>query len=303
MKEQLPMITNGPTLFERALVEARRRTLRGFKRMIRPIWMRRLARRNEECRESLLDPAGPALSLTTYGKRLAGVHYAIESIGDGSCRPSRLLLCIDQTLLDKGLTPGLQRLQARGLEVHGCVDVGPHTKYFHAMNTLPRDRPLVTADDDILYQRDWLSSLVAAWKAHPDLVNCHRAEVITFDGEGALAPSSTWPPSPSTRPSFRNLLTGVGGVIHPPAMQEAVVSAGDAFMACCPRNDDIWLCAVALRAGIRTRQTTPYHPVLFELPGTRADGLARHNVQADGNATQLRATVSTEELAFLRQLD
>lgn len=281
----------------------RRRTLRGLKRLIRPAWMSRLAERNEHCRESLLDAEGPVVSLTTYGRRLAGVHYTIESIGAGTCRPSRLMLCIDHQLLDQGLPEALRRLRQRGLEVHGCRDLGPHTKYFHAMNLVSGDRPLVTADDDILYPRDWLARLVAPASREPHLVHCHRAHVMTFLADGELAPYETWPACHSTRPSFRHFLTGVGGVIHPPPMQSAVRAAGDAFMACCPRQDDIWLTAVAFRAGIKIRQTTPFHPVLFELPDTRSGGLARHNVQGGGNETQLRATFTATELDALRHAD
>jgi hypothetical protein len=292
-----------PSALALALDEVRRRSVRGLKRAIRPLWMQRLASRNAASRESLLDPAGPVLSLTTYGARLAGVHYTIESIGAGSVRPSRLMLWIGHDLLAAGLPEPLQRLQQRGLEVHGCRDLGPHTKYFHAMNAVPGDRALVTADDDILYPRDWLARLVTPAAREPQFVHCHRAHVMTFGADGTLALYETWPVCHSTRPSFRHFLTGVGGVIHPPAMQAAVRAAGDAFMACCPRQDDIWLTAVAFRAGIKIRQTSPFHPVLFELPGTRSGGLARHNVQGGGNEAQLRATFSDAELATLRQAD
>jgi hypothetical protein len=292
-----------PTAFDLALDEARRRSLRGLKRLIRPLWMRRLTQRNLNSQDSLLDAGGPVVSLTTYGQRLAGVHYTIESIGAGSVRPSRLMLWIDHDMMKHGLPEPLRRLQRRGLEVHGCNDIGPHTKYFHAMNALPGTGNLVTADDDILYPQDWLARLVAAAADAPDLVHCHRAHAMTFDADGRFALYETWPPCRHTRPSFRNLLTGVGGVIHPPTMQAAVRAAGDAFMACCPRQDDIWLAAVAFRAGIRTRQTSPFHPVLFELPGTRSGGLARHNVQGGGNEQQLRATFSDAEVAALRQSD
>lgn len=296
-------MSRSPTPLEFALDAVRRRSVRGLKRAIRPIWMRRLAARNEQSRESLLDPDGPVVSLTTYGQRLAGVHYTIESIGSGTCRPSRMMLWIGHDLLATGLPEPLQRLLRRGLEVHGCHDLGPHTKYFHAMNSVPGNRPLVTADDDILYPRNWLARLVAPAARGPRLVHCHRAHVMTFEADGRLALYESWPACHSTTPSFRHFLTGVGGVIHPPAMQEVVRAAGDAFMACCPRQDDIWLTAVAFRAGIKIRQTSPFHPVLFELPGTRSGGLARHNVQGGGNESQLRATFSDAELDALRQAD
>ena len=89
--------------------EAGRRSLRGVKRLIRPVWMRRLMRRNLESRESVLSAQGPALSLPTYDKRWHSVHYAIESIGSGRLRPSRLVLWVAPSLPQAGVpaTPGV----------------------------------------------------------------------------------------------------------------------------------------------------------------------------------------------------
>jgi len=96
--------------------------------------------------------------------------------------------------------------------------------------------------------------------------------------------------------------TGVGGVLYPRAMQEALRSAGDGFRDCCPRADDIWLNAVAWRAGIQVCQTRNFSPLLFEVPGTRTHGLARENVQSGGNDRQLQMTYTPEERARLHAL-
>lgn len=290
-----------PTPLDVALDEARRRTVRGLKRLIRPLWLRRLARRNQNSQEPLLDAQGPVVSLTTYGQRLAGVHYTIESIGAGRVRPSRLMLWIDQSLLNQGLPEPLRRLERRGLEVHGCADIGPHTKYFHAVNALPGTRGLVTVDDDILYPGDWLARLVAAAAAAPHFVHCHRAHQVSFTADGQFAPYVTWPACRSTEASHHHFFTGVAGVLYPSAVQRALRDAGNAFVECCPRADDIWVNAVAWRSGAKVRQLSPFHPVLFELPGTRNSGLARANVQGGGNDRQLADTFGATERQTLRQ--
>ena len=63
--------------------ELHRRGLRSVKRLVRPLWLQRLMRRNESSRESLLSPAGPVVSLTTFEPRWPIVHHTIESIGAG----------------------------------------------------------------------------------------------------------------------------------------------------------------------------------------------------------------------------
>lgn len=294
--------TVGPGLWGRLAHEVRRRSLRSIKRLIRPLWMRRLDARMRDASAPLLDPNGPVVSLTTYGARWHSVHYTIESIGAGSLRPSRLTLWVGAKLVAAGLPEALERQVARGLEVHACEDVGPHTKYHPFILESDGTRDLVTADDDVLYPRHWLADLVAAARRRPGLIHGFRAHRMVFESDGRFRPYRDWPACRSTEPSALNFITGVAGALYPPAMQHALREAGDGFRACCPRADDIWLNAVAWRAGIAVCQTVVFSPLLFELPGTRTQGLARENVQSGGNDRQLEMTYTAQERAQLHAL-
>jgi hypothetical protein len=289
-----------PGLAAVAADEVRRRGLRGLKRALRPIWMRRLERRNAESRESLLSAAGPVVSLTTFEPRWPRVHYTIESIAAGHLKPSRLVLWVAPSVLALGTPEPLRRLVARGLEVRSCVDLGPHKKYFPAVMQGPAARGLVTADDDVLYPADWLDKLVAAAARRPGAIHAYRAHLMAFAPDGRFLRYADWPACRSTLPSPLHFTTGVGGVFFPPAMQDMLREAGDGFRAVCPRADDIWLNAVALRAGIPACQVSVFSPLLFEVPGTRTQGLAKHNREGGGNDLQLAATYTVEERARLR---
>lgn len=291
-----------PGAWETAAHELRRRSLRGIKRLVRPLWMRRLMRHNLDAGAPLLASDGPVVSLTTYEPRWHSVHYTIESIGAGRLRPSRLVLWIAPSVLQAGTPQTLQRLVARGLEIRTCEDLGPHKKYYPQVNEGPAERDLVTADDDVLYGADWLQTLVEAAARRPAYIHAHRAHVMSFAADGSFLPYARWPACRSTAPSPLHFTTGVGGVLYPPAMQQALRSAGDDFRDCCPRADDIWLNAVAWRAGIQVCQTRPFSPLLFEVPGTRTHGLARDNVQSGGNDRQLQMTYTPEERARLHAL-
>lgn len=291
-----------PGAWETAAHELRRSTLRGIKRLVRPLWMRRLMRHNLDGRAPLLSSDGPVVSLTTYEKRWHSVHYTIESIGCGHLRPSRLVLWIAPTVLQAGTPETLRRLVARGLEIRTCEDLGPHKKYYPQVNDAPALRNLVTADDDVLYGADWLQILVEAAAQRPDFIHAHRAHVMSFAADGSFLPYARWPACRSTAPSPLHFTTGVGGVLYPRAMQEALRNAGDSFRDCCPRADDIWLNAVAWRAGIQVCQTRNFSPLLFEVPGTRTHGLARENRQSGGNDRQLQMTYTPEERARLHAL-
>lgn len=265
-------------------------------------WMRWLDERNVRCSESVLQKGGPVLSLTTFGTRLQQVYYTLESIGAGRLRPSRLVLWVSPNVAQDGLPIELVRLQKRGLEVCACDDVGPHTKYFHAVNHGSPSCDLVTADDDVLYPSDWLELLVLASQRLPETVVAHRARVIRFQSTGVLAPYTQWSHCASSAASALNFALGVGGVLYPVNMQKALRAAGDGFARCCPRADDVWLKAIALRNETMVAQIASAVPEVINLPGARLSGLARKNVAEGGNDVQIDATFSASEIECLRRL-
>jgi hypothetical protein len=296
------MSDDAPGHWAVAMHELRRRSLRGVKRFVRPAWMKRLDERNHAAREPLLSADGPVVSLTTYEPRWHSVHYTIESIGAGRLRPSRLVLWVAPSVLTLGMPEALQRQVARGLEIRDCEDLGPHKKYFPMVQGPALGCDLVTADDDVLYWSGWLAALDAASRRRPGLIHAHRASVMSFDGTGSFRPYREWPACRTIQPSPLHFFTGVGGVSYPPAMQEALRRAGDGFRRTCPRADDIWLNAVASRSGFAACQVAPFAPLLFEVPGTRAHGLARENRDGGGNDRQLEQTYTAQERMRLQAL-
>lgn len=243
---------------------------------------------------------GPVVSLTSFGSRTRRVHLTIESIARGSVRPRRIVLWLDEAEQLARPPRALRRLERRGLEILACENLGPHKKYFPYVSSVPRhSEPLVTADDDTVYPVDWLERLAAAHEAHPGEVLCHRARRVTFDADGTLAPYEAWPLAEDAEPTWRNLPTGVSGVLYPPRMLEALREAGEAFRECAPRTDDIWLHATALRTRTPVRQISS-RPGLFPLlPGSQRESLTSTNKHGSGNDEALRATYSAEELELL----
>jgi len=264
-----------------------------------PMQVKALQKRNESSAEPVVAPGGPVVSLTTYGPRIDTVYLTIESIGRGQLKPSRLVLWLDDARRFNDLPEGLKRLQARGLEIYLTDNLGPHTKYYpYVASKAQHDAPLVTADDDIVYPRWWLQRLSDAYRAAPDQISCYRAHVVALDVESgragggvtAIRPYGNWPPCDSREPRWRHFATGVSGVIYPPHFLDFMHAQGDAFKACCPKADDIWLHAMALRAGLRVRQIGRL-PRYFEgLPGTHDQGLVHFNSFSGGNDRQIAAT-------------
>jgi hypothetical protein len=264
---------------------------------LRLAWYRLL---NRYGRSPITNAGGPIVSLTTYGERARSVHLVLESIGRGRMRPSRLILWLDDPLLLENLPLGIRRLQKRGLEVKGCENYGPHKKYYpYLESTEDLQAPLVTADDDILYPRRWLKKLAEAFQQFPEAINCHRARVMTVNGEG-IAEYGSWGPTDSTEASFRHVATGVAGVIYPLQFQRRLKQEATAFAKCCPRADDLWLHVQALRAGYKVRQISKKRFRHLYIPGTQSSGLFQENVELCGNDVQIGATYQASDMERLR---
>jgi hypothetical protein len=288
-----------PRLIQRVLHTPRR----SLRELLRYIQVARLTLINLYGKDSVSSPCGPVVSLTTFGNRSGKAHLAIESIACGCIRPSRLLLWIDEETLLCNLPPALRRLQERGLEIHFCKNYGPHKKYYPYLESQESfHAPLVTADDDVLYPSYWLRELVRAYDDYPDGVNCYLAHVIALRADG-IEKYREWKACVSTLPDFRHIAIGLAGVIYPPSLLMLLKRAGPLFETCCPKGDDLWLHAQALRSGYKVRQILPCLPYFsFQgVPGTEKIALSHENITlGDGNDRQIQATYDDSDLHLLQ---
>lgn len=254
-------------------------------------------------RRPVTGTAPVVVSLTSHGRRLRSVSLAIESIVSGSVRPQRLVLWVDDEA-DRARalhSRPLRRLIARGLELRVGEPVGPHGKWWpYVRSEAHHTLPLVTADDDIRYGRGWLRALLDAHAETPDAVHCHRAHRIVVTAASSLAPYMTWPPCRSTIPSHTSFLTGVSGVLYPPAFLDVLREDGDGFRETAPHADDVWLTARAIANGVRVAQVDASPRVWQTIVGGQRSALSRSNGTDGGNDAQIAATLTPELLRIVR---
>jgi hypothetical protein len=243
--------------------------------------------------------SGVVVTLTSHSVRIKHAFAAIESIGNGSLQPARLLLYLGNDQDYHSLPATLKRLANRGLEIRFCDDVGPHTKYYpHLVAEPTLEMPLVTADDDTMMSRDWLATIMARWRLEPEIIHCFRAREIKLS-DGSIEPYRNWPLCQSDQASIKHFATGVSGVIYPPAFQQRLKEAGNEFLNLCPRADDIWLHVMALRHGYRIRQISTRSLEHLSIPGMSRFGLRRSNVDGSGNDDQIKKTYNNHDIQRL----
>lgn len=257
--------------------------------------LRSLRSNNRGSEETLTYPGGPVVSLTSHGNRIDTVFYTIESIRQGSIKPSRVILWLDEDEKRDSIPETLQRLQTVGLEIYYAENIGPHQKYYGFIEQSDDfDKPLITADDDVIYPEDWLKVLIDSWQKNPSAIHCYRTYQMRLRN-GKFMAHNDWHETQDNSPSHLNQITGVSGVIYPPKFLEFLKEAGDRFRSVSPTSDDIWLTVNALRSNFKIAQIDKKSKTFKTIPGTQNDSLFMENVIEGKNHSQLIQAFTKED--------
>lgn len=194
------------------------------------------------------------VSLTTYGRRLHEAHLPIESIMQGSVKPNRIVLNIDEKYM-KSIPTVLKNQQRRGLEINACKDIRSYTKLIPTLKAYP-EAAIVTIDDDLIYKYDIVEKLLRDFIEEPDVIHANRIHKIILNEDGTPKGYMDWElSSQSDEISPLNFLTGVGGVIYPPHCFPDEVFNESVFLDICKYADDIWFYSMALMNNVGIRRT------------------------------------------------
>lgn len=191
------------------------------------------------------------VSLTTYGKRLYDVAITIESIMQGSMKPNRIILWLDEGMTDIPIPIALQNQQKRGLEIQYCKDIRSYKKLIPTLQQNP-DSIIITIDDDLLYYYDLVEKLVNTHLSSPNDIIANRMHqmVLGKDNKPISYMKWKWCVNP-TDSSPLNFFTGGAGTLYPPHSLDKEVFNESVFMEICKFADDAWFNAMALKAGTK----------------------------------------------------
>ncbi|MDE7273218.1 MAG: hypothetical protein K2N95_09170 [Lachnospiraceae bacterium] len=191
------------------------------------------------------------VSLTSFPARIETVDITVKSLLMQSLKPDEIILWLAREQFpgkEDGLPNRLLELKKYGLTINWCNDIKSYKKLIPALRMYPEDI-IVTADDDVYYERHWLKRLYLGYEKAPDYVHCHRItkfyikdnEYKMKEGEFDIYPF----------PSYLHKLTGVGGVLYPPHILSKEVLDEEKFRNLAPTNDDIWFWLMAVLNGVK----------------------------------------------------
>lgn len=231
------------------------------------------------------------VSLTSYGPRLSTVYLTIASLMRQSRRAGRIILWLAEAE-HPNIPLTLRLLERRGLELRFCSDILSYKKIIPALREFP-EAVIITADDDCLYDFDFIDRLMRTHAAYPGAIVCNRMREIALSRSGAILPYRKWKLTGATAPSPLNVAIGCGGILYPPGSLPAETTDEVRFMALVPRADDLWLKAMALSKGtpvVRAVTVNPLGEDFIPIAGLDwQSGLAGGNIKGGGNDRAMAA--------------
>ncbi|MDK2838482.1 MAG: hypothetical protein PWR15_1551 [Bacteroidota bacterium] len=191
------------------------------------------------------------VSLTSFPAAIRYAVQAVKSILEGTVLPDKIVLYLTFSQFgESGIPEELQELAENNpvFEIRNYDDdIRSYTKLVPALNDFP-DAVIVTVDDDVWYDKNMLNVLLRLHDKIPDAILAHRAKRIKIN-----APYRKWKKYrwyhfifKKIHSSYKNLQTGVGGVLYPPHSLKKEMINPELFKAMAPTTDDIWFWAAAV---------------------------------------------------------
>jgi hypothetical protein len=233
---------------------------------------------------------GLIVSLTSFPARIKTTWIAVESVIRQRIRPERITLVLNDSEfgINSDLPRELEKQKKHGLEIIWTdKNLRSYGKLIPVKARYP-EAPIVTIDDDIIYQEHMLANLLESHQANPYQIAGCRGYEIQKNIDGTPLPYTTWAPASIATPSSTCFLTGVGGVLYPPdSLPWEVACNSELFESLCPTADDIWFWAMSQIQGCQ-RHCLGEHSIQEIKRLIKTPRLSRNNVSRGGNDRQLQ---------------
>ena len=189
---------------------------------------------------NLYDDEKVVVSFTTYKNRVKYAPQVIASLLNQTIKPYKVCLTLYKEDLQY-VTPELQTYFNNGdVElIVSDIDIAPHKKWYYVMNKY-KEYPIITVDDDVIYNSNLVETLYQAYLKHSDCVSARRVHRMKYQASGKPLPYNQWDyeyKGLSLSPSFDLCATGIGGVLYPPNILRVDEIYVDDIMECLYADD------------------------------------------------------------------
>lgn len=238
------------------------------------------------------------VSMTSFPKAIPYAVKAVQSILNGSVLPDKIILYLTFSQFKDGKIPSELISMSKENPVFEIrnydKDIRSYRKLIPAMQDFP-DSVIITVDDDVDYHPNMVRDLLRLHEELPNAILAHRAKLMK-PGE----PYRHWRKYrwyhflfKRIHSGFRNIQTGVGGVLYPPHSLRQDMLDVDKFTSIAPTTDDIWFWAAGVANGTKVVPVPFGHNKPHGVGKPRSLSLKTVNFKSkkDLNAAALKAIV------------
>lgn len=215
-------------------------------------------------------PERLVVSLTTIPSRLNDLGPTLLSLIEQTRPADRLILALPHQSRRNGQPYTMPANLPAGISVLRCDDWGPATKLLPALAAEP-GALIVALDDDVIYPRDYLQTLLAAHRRQPRAALGWRGWCIEPD----VSPRRfrhIWASAVKT-PQPVDILLGWGGYLIPPGALDHAVFDYDGWPDAMRWVDDVWISGHLARRGV-ARLVVPGRSYPVACSSSRNGGLS-----------------------------
>ncbi len=196
------------------------------------------------------------VSLTTIASRATLARYVLLSLASQKRRPDRIVLNVSREgyLMDTGIPEdNLQMLSAEipSLEIHWVANTGPYRKLCPTINQCGDDDLIVTADDDVIYDPDWLPAMLECAYGNPEAIVCGLARAPSYNLFGRRQGYRFWRYVAEGATGVGLVPIGIAGVVYRKRLLDIDWLLDPAAISIAPTTDDLWFAEAARRRKTR----------------------------------------------------
>lgn len=230
------------------------------------------------------------VSLTSYPKRFDSIYLCLKSLLLQNYKPDMIIVYLGNDTKESDLTIRMKKLESYGIKyrIDSNNNFKSHKKYFYSMQEFPNDI-IVTADDDLIYPRNWLKTMIKTHQKYPNCIVCRRTHLIRQRGN-EIMPYNTWFSQwrKVKEPSYSLLGTSGSGKLYPPKLLCAETFNYSKFMSICDGADDIWIKCMEVISGVKVVWARNLELALFSTLKRNAESLENNNVTNSANDIYLK---------------
>jgi teichuronic acid exporter len=229
------------------------------------------------------------ISLTSYPARFSTLSICIKSLLNQTVKPDKVILYLGTDSEAVKLPESLLDLQNYGLTIKkGYEDIRPHKKYLYAMREYPEDI-IITADDDLIYDKNLVRDLIRSYRTYPAAVSARRVHLMKTDAK-EIKPYHEWglEYKKICIPTHTLLPTNGAGSLFPPHCLPQETFEIEKIRNLCLNADDIWLKFMLLKQGTKVVWVKSRHSMPVIIPQAQEKALYHTNMGNNTNDAYIR---------------